>query len=304
MYICTLNKKRIGHIMSFEKYQKRRLRLSSLSVVISIAMILFLLGVLGLLVLQSKTISDNFKEQFEISIFLNDKAKKEDISKLKQEIQKKEYTKKVTFLSKEEAYKIYIAELGEDFMKELDENPLKNNLNLFLKADYFDLKKIQKIEEDLLKNKFIQDVSYSKATVSNLNGIVKKISFWILVFSGLLSVISFVLINGYLRLAVYSKRFNIKTMQMVGATKRFIRKPFLYRSIKLGMAGAILAIGALSAILYFLNKKYSVLNLSANKEKIILLFVGIFLVGIVITWISTYFATRRFLKLKTDELYY
>ena len=290
--------------MSFEKYQKRRLRLSSLSVIISIAMILFMLGLLGLLVLQSKTISDNFKEQFEISIFLSDKAKKEDVAKLKKEIANKPYAKKVTFLSKEEAYKIYIKELGEDFMQELDENPLKNNINLYVKAPYFDLKKIENIEKELLKNKFINDVSYSKATVKNINGIVKKISFWLLAFSGLLSIIAFVLINSYLRLAVYSKRFVIKTMQMVGATKRFIRKPFLYRSIKLGMAGAILAIGVLTGILYYLNKKYPSLHLYENKEKIALLFLVIFLIGILITWISTYFATRRFLKLKTDELYY
>jgi cell division transport system permease protein len=290
--------------MSFEKYQKRRLRLSSISVIISIAMILFMLGLLGLLVLQSKTVSDNFKEQFEISIFLSDKAKKADIAKLQQEIKNKPYAKKVTFLSKEDAYKIYIKDLGEDFMQELDENPLKNNINLFLKASYFDAKKIETIEKELLKNKFISDISYSKATVKNINGIVKKISFWLLAFSGLLSIIAFVLINSYLRLAVYSKRFNIKTMQMVGATKRFIRKPFLYRSIKLGIAGAILAIGVLSTILYYLNKKYPSLQLSQNKEKIVILFVVIFLLGIVITWVSTYFATRRFLKLKTDELYY
>ena len=290
--------------MSFEKYQKRRLRLSSLSVIISITMILFMLGLLGLLVLQSKTVSDNFKEQFEISIFLSDKAKKEDIAKLQQEIKAKPYTKKVTFLSKEEAYKTYIKELGEDFMQELDENPLKNNINLFIKASYFDVDKMQNIEKELLKNKFIEDVSYSKATIKNINGIVKKLSFWLLVFSGLLSIIAFVLINSYLRLAVYSKRFNIKTMQMVGATKRFIRKPFLYKSIKLGMIGAILAIGILSTILYYLNQKYPSLHLGDNKEKIVILFVLIFLIGIVITWISTYFATRRFLKLKTDELYY
>lgn len=290
--------------MSFEKYQKRRLRLSSISVIISIAMILFMLGLFGLLVLQSKTISDNFKEQFEISIFLSDKAKKKDIAKLQKEIQNKPYAKKVSFLSKEEAYKIYLKDLGEDFMQELDENPLKNNINLFLKAAYFDAKKIENIDKELRKNKFVSDVSYSKATVKNINEIVKKISFWLLVFSGLLSIIAFVLINSYLRLAVYSKRFTIKTMQMVGATKRFIRKPFLYRSIKLGIAGAIIAIGVLSTILYYLNKKYPSLHLEQNKEKIGLLFVVIFLLGIVITWISTYFATRRFLKLKTDELYY
>lgn len=290
--------------MSFEKYQKRRLNLSSLSVIVSIALILFLLGVLGLLVLQSKNISDNFKEKFEINIFLSNKAKKKDITKLQKELEQKEYTKSVSFISKIDAYNMYLEDVGEDFMEELDENPLKNGFNLYLKAAYFDLEKISEIEDRLSDNKFIDDVSYSKATVSNLSNFVKKSSFWLLTFSGLLGLIAIVLINSYLRLSVYSKRFIIKTMQMVGANKKFIRKPFLYRSIKLGMAGALLAICILVVLLVYFNKKYTELELLKNKINLATLFFGIFIIGILISWLSTYFATKRFLKLKTDELYY
>ncbi len=290
--------------MSFEKYQKRRLRLSSLSVVISIALILFLLGILGLLVLQSKNISNNFKEKFEINIFLNNKAKKKDIAKLQRTLEGKEYTKSVTYISKIDAYNTYLKDVGEDFMEELDENPLKNGFNLYLKAAYFDLDKIQEIEEKLFENKFIDDIFYSKATVSNLSELVKKTSFWLLSFSGLLGLIAIVLINSYLRLSVYAKRFTIKTMQMVGATKGFIRKPFLFKSIKLGMYGALLAILILIGILLYFNKQYADLELLKNKTSLGILFLGILSLGILISVLSTYFATKRFLKLKTDELYY
>ncbi|MCF6350588.1 MAG: permease-like cell division protein FtsX [Flavobacteriaceae bacterium] len=289
---------------SFEKYQKRRLRLSSLSVIISITLILFLLGVLGLLVLQSKNISNKFKEKFEINIFLDNKAKKKDIAKLQKLLEQATYTKNIEFISKIDAYNNYLKDVGEDFMEELDENPLKNGFNLYLKAAYFDLDKISEIEDELSKNKFIDDVSYSKATVSNLSDLVQKTSFWLLSFSALLGLIAIVLINSYLRLSVYAKRFNIKTMQMVGATKSFIRKPFLYRSIKLGMLGALLAIAILSFILFYFNQKYASLELLKNKISIALLFLGILILGITISWLSTYFATKRFLKLKTDELYY
>lgn len=290
--------------MSFEKYQKRRLRLSSLSVIVSIALILFLLGILGLFILQSKNISDNFKEKFEVNIFLTNKAKKTDIAKLQKLLEEKEYTKSVSFISKIDAYNTYLEDVGEDFMEELDENPLKNGFNLFLKAAYFNLDRISEIEDELIENKFIDDISYSKATVSNLNDLVKKSSFWLLSFSALLSLIAIVLINSYLRLSVYAKRFVIKTMQMVGATKRFIRKPFLFRSVKLGMLGGLLAIAVLVGLLFYFDQKYSGLELFKNKISLTILFIGIFILGILISWLSTYFATKRFLKLKTDELYY
>lgn len=289
---------------SFEKYQKRRLRISSLSVIVSIALILFLLGVMGLLVLQSKTISDNFKEKFEINIFLKNKAKQKNILKIKELLEKKEYTKSIEFVSKVDAYNIYLKDLGEDFMEELDENPLKNGFILHLKAAFFNLNKIQEIEEELIKNKLIYNVSYSKATVENLSDFVKKSSFWLLIFSALFCLIAIVLINSYLRLSVYSKRFTIKTMQMVGATKRFIRKPFLFKSIKLGMFGAIIAITILISILYYFDGKYPNLGLLKDKLNIIILMIGVFSLGILISWLSTFFATKRFLKLTTDELYY
>ncbi len=289
---------------SFEKYQKRRLRLSYLSVAISISLVLFLLGLLGMLIYHTKNISNHFKEQYAINIFLKDSAKDKDIANLKQMLQKKSYTNTIKFVSKEDALTIYKNDIGEDFMDFLGKNPLKNSIDLFLNADFVSTEKIQIIEKKLLENKIIDEISYDKSLVSLLSDSVKKISFWLLIFSGLLSLIAIVLINGYLRLSIYAKRFTIKTMQMVGATKRFIRKPFLFRSVKLGMIGAIFAIGALVLLLIYFDKKYPELGLTDDKLNLSLLFLGIFILGIGITWLSTFFATRRFLNLTADELHY
>jgi cell division transport system permease protein len=289
---------------SFEKYQKRRLRLSYLSVVISITLVLFLLGLLGLLIFHTQNISNHFKEKYAISIFLNDNVKEKTIKSLQKTLDEKEYTKKTIYISKEQAIEIYKEDVGEDFMNFLGENPLKNGFDLFLKADFVFPDKMKNIEDELLKIKGIQEVSYDKAFISLLTNSVKSISFWLLVFSGLLSLIAIVLINSYLRLSIYAKRFTIKTMQMVGATKRFIRKPFLYRSVKLGMLGSILAIIILLFILYHFNNKFTDLGLLDDKLSLALLFLGIFIVGIFITWFSTFFATKRFLNLKQEELHY
>lgn len=289
---------------SFEKYQKRRLKLSSLSVVFSIALILFLLGFLGLVIIQSSSIAKNFKENFEITIFLKDRIKANEITAFKTELENKEYTKKVTYTSKEDAYKNYVADVGEDFMEDLNINPLKNSFGLFLKEAYFNADKIEKISKTIYKDKRVFDVSYSKATVNSLNSFVKKASFWLLAISTILLLIAFVLINSYLRLSVYSKRFTIKTMQMVGATKRFIRKPFLFRSIKLGLYGAITASVFLVLVLLYVHTKYPDFKIFSNLSLLVILFISLFIIGICIAYISTYFATKRFLNLKTDELYY
>jgi cell division transport system permease protein len=294
----------MSKITSFEKYQKRRLRSSYLSVVISIALVLFLLGLLGLLIFHTKNISNHFKEKYAINIFIKDSAKEKDIENLKKTLQAEVFTKTIKFVSKDQALEIYKKEIGEDFMEFLGENPLKSSIDLFLKAAYVSADKIQEIEKNIIKNKFVEEVTYDKSLVSLLNKSVKKISFWLLIFSGLLSLIAIVLINSYLRLSIYSKRFIIKTMQMVGATKSFIRKPFLYRSVKLGMVGAVVAIGALNMLLFYMDKKYPDLGLTDDKLNLSLLFLGVFILGMVITWLSTFFATKRFLNLTADELHY
>ncbi|WP_290696780.1 permease-like cell division protein FtsX [Lacinutrix sp.] len=289
---------------SFEKYQKRRLISSYFSVVLSIGLVLFLLGLLGLLVLNAKKVADHFKEQVTVTVFLKDAAKTVEIKQLEKSLAMADYVKSTTFVSKEEAAEFMKAESGEDFMDFLGDNPLKNSIDVNLKADFVTSEKLQIIADEALTKNFVEEVSYDNDLVNLMNDNVKKISFWVLLLSALFTLIAVLLINSSIRLAVYSKRFTIKTMQMVGATKRFIRKPFIFRSVKLGIIGAILALIAMTFILYFFDKTFPELELLSKPILIIGLFVFVFLLGIFITWISTFFATQRFLNLNTDKLYY
>lgn len=289
---------------SFDKYQKRKLVSSYISVVISIALVLFLLGCLGLFVFNAKKVADHFKEQVVMTIYLNESAKEVEVDQLKKRLAMADYTKSTTYVSKEEAAEIMKAENGEDFMDYLGYNPLQNSIDVYLKADFVTNDILNEITEELASKNFVEDIRYDNDLVFIMNNNVKKITFWVLVISGLFTLIAVLLINSSIRLAVYSKRFIIKTMQMVGATKTFIRRPFVFKSVQLGIIGAIIALLAMAVVLYYLNESFPELQLLNEPILIVALFVGIFLLGIVITWMSTFIATQRFLNLKTDQLYY
>lgn len=289
---------------SFDKFQKRKLVSSYISVVISIALVLFLLGCLGLFVFNAKKVADHFKEQVVLTIYLNDNVKQVEVDQLKKRLLLADYTKNISYISKDDAAEIMKEENGEDFMEYLGYNPLQNSIDVYLKADFVTNDIIDNITEELSEKDFIADLRYDKDLVFLMNNNVKKITFWVLVISALFTLIAVLLINSSIRLAVYSKRFIIKTMQMVGATKSFIRKPFVYKSVQLGVIGAIIALAAMGVVLYYLNQTFPELQLIKEPLLIVGLFAGIFIIGIVITWFSTFIATQRFLNLKTDQLYY
>ncbi|RCT53844.1 ABC transporter permease [Winogradskyella sp. KYW1333] len=289
---------------SFDKYQKRKLISSYISVVISIALVLFLLGCLGLLVINAKKVADHFKEQVVVTIYLNDTAKEVEVNQLKKSLAMADYSKEALYVSKEEAAALMKAETGDDFMDFVGYNPLKNSIDVYLKADFVTTENLTEISENLSNKSFIEEIRYDNDLVELMNDNVKKITFWVLIISGVFTLIAVLLINSSIRLAVYSKRFIIKTMQMVGATKSFIRRPFIWKSVQLGIIGAVVALAGMAVVLYYLDLTFPELELLRNTILIIALFIGIFLLGVVITWISTFIATQRFLNLKTDQLYY
>ncbi len=289
---------------SFEQYQKRKLISSYFSVVLSIGLVLFLLGILGLLVLNTKKMADHFKEQITISVFLKETAKEVEIDQLQKSLSMADYTKTATYVSKEEAAEKHSEEIGENFMDFLGYNPLKNSIDVNLNADFVSPEKIEEIAFEISAKSYVDEVSYDKPLVGLLNDNVKRIGFWILVASGIFTFIAVLLINSSIRLSIYSKRFIIKTMQMVGATKSFIRRPFIWTNIKLGMLGSVLALLALAGLLYYLNVNFPDLGLLKDPTILIILFIAVFVLGLLISLISTYFATQRFLNLRTDELYY
>jgi len=289
---------------AIEKYQKRRLVSSYISVILSIAFVLFLLGLFGLLVLNTKKISDYFKEQASMTLFLKDGASKQTVKNLKTVLKSEKYTKSINYISKEEAAKIAIEENGEDFMEFLGYNPLKNAIDLYVKADFVTPEKMSAIETSLLKNDSVLEVSYDKPLIKLLTDNIKKISLWVIIFTAIFSLIAMLFISNSIRLSVYSKRFTIKTMQMVGATKSFIRRPFVWSSIKLGVIGALVAMLALAVAVYYINIYFPEFNFLENQELLAILFGSILLIGIIITWLSAFVATQRFLNLRTDQLYY
>jgi cell division transport system permease protein len=288
---------------NFDKFQKRRLISSYFSVVLSVFLVLFLLGILGLFVLNSKKLSDDFKEEIAMTVFFKNEANDSIIKAFGEEMKTAKFIKKSNYVSKEAAAKSHTDIIGEDFMNFLGANPLQNSYDLNLKADYIVSDSIQEIETRLRKNEMISDIVYDKQLVNLVNDNIKKVSMWILIVSGFLTLIAVLLINSSMRLAIHSNRFIIKTMQMVGATKSFIRKPFIWRSIKLGLIGSVLAVLALIGTLVYLDSNFPNLGILEAPLQIGLVFLGVIVVGILITWISTFFATQRFLNLRTDELY-
>lgn len=288
---------------SFEKFQKRRLISSYFSVVLSIFLVLFLLGILGLFVINSKRLSDNFKEEIAMTVFFKNEANDSVINAFKDQLKAEKFIKSSVYVTKEEAAKNHKDIIGEDFMEFLGMNPLQNSFDIYLKSEYINTESIRKIESTFRMNEMVSDVVYDKQLISLVNDNIQKVSMWILIVCGIFGLVAVLLINSSMRLSIYSNRFIIKTMQMVGATKSFIRKPFIWRSIRLGVLGSLLAIAALAGVLYYLDVNYPDLEVLAQPELVGAVLVGVLLVGILITWISTFFATTRFLNLRTDDLY-
>jgi cell division transport system permease protein len=288
----------------FDSYQKKRLASSYISVVISIALVLFMVGVLGLVILKSTQAANYVKEKVAITLFIKDNVTQKQIKTFRESLLKEDFTKKAIYTSKTQAAKKYSKEIGEDFLEFLGKNPLKNGIDIYLKADYVTPEKVAELEKRFSKNLFVADISYDKPLINLLTKNIKRISFWLLIISGFFALVAMILINSSIRLSIYAKRFNIKTMQMVGATKSFIRKPFIWRSIKLGMLGAILALIGLAVLVYYLDKYIPSLEFLEDYITLAYIGGGVIISAFIITWISTFFATQRFLNLKTDELYY
>jgi cell division transport system permease protein len=288
---------------SFDKFQKRRLISSYFSVVLSVFLVLFLLGMLGFFIINSKKLADDFKEKIAMTVFFKNDANDSILKAFGTELKAAAFAKSYVYVTKEAAAKQHTDIIGEDFMEFLGENPLQNSYDIHLKADYVIKDSIAKIETRLRKNAMISDIVYDKQLVNLVNDNIKKVSMWILIISVFFTVIAVLLINSSLRLSIHSNRFIIKTMQMVGATKAFIRKPFVMRSIKLGMIGAGLAILALIGVLIYVQTNFPDLGILDDKLLIVLVLLSVLGIGILITWVSTYFATQRFLNLRTDDLY-
>lgn len=283
---------------------KRKLKSSYVTAIISIALVLFLLGLAGLLVLYAKKLSDHVKENIGFSVILKDNIKEVDIISLQKNLDAKRYVKSTEYITKEQAAIELMEELGEDFIDFLGYNPLLASIEVHLRAEYANPDSIALIEKDFQGYEQIKEVFYQKSLVHLVNENVRTISLYILAFGILLLLIAMALINNTIRLSIYARRFSIHTMQLVGATNGFIRRPLLWRSAIYGVIAAFLAIGLLTGFLYLVQREFKDLITFQDIRLLALLFSLVLVMGIVINCISTFFAVTKYLRIKVDNLYY
>ena len=283
---------------------KRRLRSSYATAVISISLVLCMLGTIGILLLTAHRISKYVRENVGFSVFLKDQVKEADIYRLQKTLDAETYVRSTRYITKEDAAKEFSEELGEDFVGFLGYNPLSSSIEVKLDAHYVNNDSIDLIESRLILHDEVKEVSYQKSMIHILNENIEKISLFILAFSALLVVIAVSLINNTIRLSVYSRRMLIRTMQLVGATNAFIRRPFLLRSMLHGIYSAFIAMAILVLALYWAEGQLEDIISVRDVQILGGLFLIVFFSGMILSWISTYFAVNKYLKIKTDNLYY
>lgn len=283
---------------------KAKLRSSYLTLIVSVSLVLFLLGILGLVLINAKELSDYFRESLSFSVWLKDDTKEADIRMLQKDLDAKHYVKSTEYISKDEAAENMKEELGEDFISFLGDNPLPPSIDVYLISSYTVPDSVSKIEKYILQYPFVREVLIPESLLFLINENVNKISLFLLVISSFLFLISLTIINNTIRLSVYSKRFLIRTMQLVGATRAFIRKPFVVQSAFHGLLAALVAIVLLLALLYLIEKEFFMMFTFENMELLILLGVILILTGILINIISTWLSVNRYLSISEDKLYY
>jgi len=274
-----------------------------ISTVFGIAMVLLMVGLLGLFLVYANNISRYVKENIVLNIFVDDAAHETDVLQLQKQLEGNVMVKQTQYVSKELAARNLQKDLGEDFVKFLGYNPLSQSIDVYLKADYTNNKDIEKFKAELLKNPLIKEVKYQQSLVDQMNQNVTSISLIILIFAGIFVVLSVALINNTIRLAIYSQRFLIKSMQLVGATKSFIRKPFLLYGIWHGLLGGLIAIILLVGTLYVAYRNIPDLVFLQNYTEFGIVFLGVIGLGIFISGFSTFLAVNKFLRLKIYDLY-
>ena len=286
------------------KIMRRRLANAYLSAVISISLVLLLVGVASMLLVNAKSVSDYFKENMQISVLLKQEVEDNEALAFQAELDSLAFIHSTRFVSREEGTQEMKEMLGEDFLSVFETSPVPSSLELTLEAEYVSADSLELVRARLLESPLVDEVDYQQSLVETLNENIGKISLLLGVFIVLLLFISFVLINNTVRLNVFARRFTIHTMKMVGATRSFIRSPFMVQAVFQGLFAAFLAILLLLVALYFVRRSFEQL-FSIFQLKLLLLVIGIVVVsGVVICVVSTYFVVNKLVSLKRGELYY
>ena len=284
-------------------YQNRRVLNSYFSVVISISVVLFFLGILGIFLLNGRNVASHFREQIAMTIYLKDSAKEIEIIQLEKKIQLDPATKSTNFIPKEEAAEKYIRDIGEDFIEFLGYNPLLDAIDINFNSVFVNAISLKKRKNEIEIIDFVDEVVYDQPLVKLLDENIQKITIVLMLSTIIFIIIAAILINSSIRLSIYSKRFIIKTMQLVGATKSFIRNPFIWSHVRLGIISSILSLISLSFLIFQIDKSFPELRMLKQQNELIFLSIGILCLGIGITALSTFLATQRYLNLKSNSIY-
>jgi len=283
------------------KIKNRRLFTSYISIIVIMSIVLFLFGFFGIFFISSNSLANSFKENFSVSVFLKEDVKKIEIIQLQNELLMSNYIEKLKYISKDDAIVMMKEEYGQDFIKELGFNPLVNSIDFNLKSQYAESKLLDSISQIINEKKYVDEIIYDKNLLNLINDNIKKITFWIVPSITIFLIITFLIINSSIRLSIYSNRQLIKTMQLVGATKKFIRRPFIRTNIMLSLISSFIALTLIVLIIYNINLNISLLE-NLDFSAILFLFLFIIILGFLISYISTYLATQNILKIKADRL--
>lgn len=282
---------------------RKAVRSSHVSTVVSISLVLFMLGVLGILVMHARKISNYVRENLELTVVLMPETQEEQIKTLTDMLQKSEAVKEVTFVSKEQAAAEMKEELGEDFVTFLGYNPLLASLNVRLKADFTDAQYVSAFKEKASQYPGVKEVYFQQSLIDSVNKNIRMFSLVILGFSLLLAIVAGALINNTIRIALYSKRLVIKSMRLVGATKGFILKPFVVNGILQGFLGAVIANVLLAALIWYSGREIPDLAAVTDLMMVLQLMVAVMMGGMLISGVSTFVAVNRYLKRNSAELF-
>lgn len=286
------------------KIMRRRLMNAYLSSVISISLVLLLVGVASMLLVNAKSVSDYFKENMQVSVLMKQNVSDEKALEFKERLESERYIKSTTFISKEQGQRELAAQLGEDFLDVFETSPIPVSIDVTLTADYVSADSLEMVRAEISESNIVDEVVYQRSLVDALNANLSRISFILGIFIALLLFISFVLINNTVRLNVFARRFTIHTMKLVGATRSFIRAPFLVQSAFQGLFASFIAIIILVGLMFLMRSEFAQL-FEIFRMDLLLIVIGIVIVsGLVICLLSTYFVVNKLISLRKDELYY
>lgn len=290
-------------MVQFGKSSSKRSQPSYFMAILGVSLILIMLGVLGWLVINANKLGQYFKENVEVRVYVRENVSAKDSTALVEYINTRPYVKSSEYVTKALARQKYLEDGNQDWVGVLQNNPLPASINFKVKGDYAVTDSLQKIQADLVQNIAVSDVQYPQSLVSSLNNMIRKISIILLVVAVAISILVIVLIDNTIKLAMFSNRFIIKTMQMVGATRGFIAKPMNTRAIINGALSGIIAVAVIIGVIIFAEKWLPEIRALRDYTLLSILFISIILLGVVISFVSTHRSVIKYLKMKLDDLY-